>query len=238
MLYPNLSHLALVCPTGAGTNQDESSGSSEPPVPATRAVLGGGNAPLVAAILAAINADDYESACNTARIWCNQVSKTNRAACDDGPAWSTLTRAVFPDVDVPYLWEPQPAKDWFFYICKRRKNAALRLRTGFEKAAQYSWHERYIRLQGENSPEELELTNAMKGAAILVERVSTYCFRQGVDVSVREAWTAASQALDALLESQKDRTNFANAPNRMATLATNLRHAMQRLKSILRPDAG
>ena len=200
-----------------------------------RAVLGGGNAPLVAAILAAINADDYETACNTAWIWCNQVSHVNREACNDGPTWLTLTRAVFPDVTAPYPWEPQGAKDWFFYICNRHRNAAARLNTGLETGAQYSWHERYIRLQGQNSPEELELNNMMKDAAILVERASTYCFQQGVDVSVRVAWTAVSHALNALLESQKDRTNFANTPNQMATLATNLRYAMQRLKSILRP---
>ena len=242
MLCPDLSRLVRVCPTGAGTNQDESSGSSDSndsngsPGPAIRAVLGGGNAPLVAAILAAINADDYERACNTARIWCNRVSHTNRAACDaDGPAWLALTRAVFPHTIDPYPWEPQGEKDWFFYICNRQENAIARLKTGFETEAQYSWHERYMRLERQNSPEELELDSLMKEAAMLIERVSTYCQDRAVDVSVRVAWTAASQALDALLESRKARTTFANAPNGMGTLVRNLRHAMQHLKSILRP---
>ena len=149
MLYPDLSRLSLVCPTGMplprGTHNHEAGGSNDPPPPpppqagpAQRYALG--MADVVAAILRNLGDGNYTDACRVAARWCN-LNSEHRAACETHQPWTDLTQAVFPGTRAPdpRNHEPEHPKDWFFYLCNRHARAyqlilfAMRKRRGMER---------------------------------------------------------------------------------------------------------
>lgn len=135
MLYPDLSRLSLVCPTGMpGTNQAESSGSNDPPPPPPQPLAPAARAAAAEAlktpdILRTILFDlvngEIEDACTAAAHWCF-LNKTHRGVCDD-VVWKELTRMIFPNVRAPNSGsigrgkEPAEPKDWFFHLCTQHK---------------------------------------------------------------------------------------------------------------------
>jgi len=133
-----------LCPTAAGTNDDEA-GSSQPPVmspaasAAIQAAFGDGERSIVKSILAQISAGDEEGAkeeaCNAVMNFLNANGIKESELGVDDEIWKTLLRNVFPDAPTPVppdplfptLGVPMPAnaKEHFFDMCRRHREARL-----------------------------------------------------------------------------------------------------------------
>lgn len=131
-------------PTAAGTNDDEA-GSSRPPAPSPAAsaaiqeAFGDGEHSIVKSILAQIRAGNEEGAkeeaCNAVMNFLTANGIKESALGVDDEIWRTLLQNVFPDAPppeppnptFPTLGVPFPAnaKEHFFDMCRRHRNARL-----------------------------------------------------------------------------------------------------------------
>ena len=134
MALPNLGGLSLGSPTGADAEAL-------------------GIADVIKNILSNIDAGNFELACETARIWANQICHANREACDDDDAWIKLTQTAFKHLKVTVKLvtkedaaEGHSTMAWFFELCNRAsryKVARARLAdvTRREEAYRREWLE-------------------------------------------------------------------------------------------------
>jgi len=142
MFLPNLSALR----TGADGDAPGQSAQNE--------ALG--IADVIKNILANINAGNFALACETARIWANQICHANREACDDDDAWIKLTASAFKHLKVtPKLLTTEDAAAghstmaWFFELCNRASRYTVaRARLQDVNRREREYHRQWRELRG------------------------------------------------------------------------------------------
>ena len=94
-MLPALNRLALRA-SATGTAADDALGLPE----------------LVAAVLAAIDDDDYDAVCKTAGSWCRALEASGLSCRDAHGTWRALAARVFPDDNRVFrlLYTTQEAK--------------------------------------------------------------------------------------------------------------------------------